>query len=390
MIKHSIRTIQEKNRIISNIIDAILTRNNFLICGHRNPDEDCISSMVAIAILLNKFDKFPVIYLHGPVSDNLQYLIHICRFNSIKIVTGTKKIQNNIDVIIVCDTPKASMIDIPKSMMPLFNKKEITKIEFDHHIGGDGEYIGDAGHCLVTEASSSSELVGYLALKLRTRKKILMRYLISDPFSRNFVLAILTGIIGDTNKGQFLKSRREQKFYEIFSRMYNDILMKTTVRETNFTNMDQVFSELQHLSKKEEECFTYMMKRKQHSNSIGYIVLSRDESKRLFHEFDEETIISVTKAAANELAEKSGKLSLICYYDMPADTGLIQFRMRRSHIFKDYDLRHVLKLFSVTNGGGHEGAIGFRFDRKSMPHPVRFAGDMIARIEKELQDLAGA
>ncbi len=112
MAKRTISTIREKNLIINNIIEMMLSRNNFLICGHKSPDEDCIASMVAFAILLTKFDKFPQIYLPGSIPDNLQYLVKICKYNSIRIISGKRRIMNSIDAIAICDTPKRSMLDI--------------------------------------------------------------------------------------------------------------------------------------------------------------------------------------------------------------------------------------------------------------------------------------
>ena len=79
----------------------------------------------------------------------------------------------------------------------------------------------------------------------------------SELFPRNLVLAILTGIIGDSNMGQYLKSRREKRYYQIFSGMFNDMLSRRTTKKTNFSTMDQVFTELQKLSDHEEDCFRY-------------------------------------------------------------------------------------------------------------------------------------
>lgn len=303
MSKETIKTIKKKNMIIDRIIKIITTKNHFLICGHKNPDEDCIASMVSFAILLVKFDKFPMIYLDGHVPKNLNYLLNICKYNSIKIINSKSKLRNNVEALIICDTPKKSMLDISRKILSMFDKKEIRKIEIDHHIGGDSDYIGDRPYCLVTEASSTCELIGFLALKLRNKKDLLKKHLISDPFSRNLVLSILTGIVGDTQKGQYIKSRREQKYYDIFSKMYNSILMTMTVRETNFTNIDQVFKELQNLSEKEENCYKYIYSKKKSADSIQYVVLKRDDMRQLHREFDDETIITVTKAVANQLAE---------------------------------------------------------------------------------------
>lgn len=383
MTKEKIKTIHEKNLIINNIIRAIMERHSFLICGHKNPDEDCISSMVACAILLSKFDKQPMVYIGGAVPENLQYLINICKYNSIRILRRKTVPPAMIDTVIFCDTAKRSMIDLSRKLQSLASGKKVIRIEFDHHIGADSEYLGDEGYRLVDEASSACELVGYLALKMNEKKGLLQNFMISDVFSRNLVLAILTGILGDTQKGQFLKSRRERKYYSIFAKLYNDILMRMTVKETNFNNMEEVFNELQQLSEAEERCYEYIMKRQRLSNSIGYVVLDGADMDHLHRHFDDETLVAVSKAVANELAEKAGKVGLICYFDRPGTSDLIQFRMRRSQAFRVFDLRQVLEIFKIKNGGGHEGAIGFRLPRNSIADINAYVGDMIARLERE-------
>lgn len=387
MIKQSIRTIVEKNRITGNIINALIDRKNFLMCGHENPDEDCLASMVAFAILVTKFDKVAQIYINGHVPDNLRFLLKICKYNSIKLINDKSSLKNNIDTIVICDTPKPSMMHLGARMQKLFDKRDIIKIEIDHHIAGDGEYIGDPDYRLVTDASSASELIGFIALKLKMKKNILKKFMILDPFSRNFVLTVLTGIVGDTQMGQFLKSRRERKFYTIFSNMYNEILMRVTVKETNFTRMDEVFQEIQKLSSQEEKCYRYIIQKQEYSPSIGYVILTMKDMSLLHREYDEDTIISVTKAIANELAEKSNKVSLIAYYDDPKKSDLIQFRMRRGHNFKDYDLRRVLEIFAISNGGGHEGAIGFRVPKGSIKNLDKYVKELISRMEEEIGKL---
>jgi nanoRNase/pAp phosphatase (c-di-AMP/oligoRNAs hydrolase) len=206
MPKKSIETSHEKNRIINNIIDAILANGSFLILGHENPDEDCLASTVAIALILAKFSRQTGIYQSYPVHEHFNYLMNICSYNSIDIIKSEKDLPENIDIIICCDTPKPSMLDRGPVIEAMMKKPGMTIIEFDHHIGGDSEYIGSDGYAMVSEASSASELVGYLSLKLRNRKELLSRYNIEDPLSRNFVLAVLTGIIGDSKMGNVLKS----------------------------------------------------------------------------------------------------------------------------------------------------------------------------------------
>ncbi len=382
MKKKTIETISEKNEIIENIIEAMVARQSFLVLGHENPDEDCIASMVAFSLLLSKFQKGAKICLGKKVHEHFQYLLNICRYNAIQVYDTCDIFADEFDTIVICDTPKQSMVESSPKIKKLFGDSRILKIEFDHHIGADSRYIGDGGYCLVTEATSASELVGHLALKLRGKKELLAEYQIEDPFTRNLVLAILSGIIGDTNMGQFLKSRRERRYYRLFSSMLNEMLAEATVKETNFKSIGEVYTELQRLSSREETCFSYFNDKKQFYGSVGYVALDEKDMVYLFSICDEETVVTVARAIANDLAEESGVFSLVAYYDNPAQSDLIQFRVRRSQGFRSYDLRNVLQTFDIENGGGHEGAIGFRLPRKLVADYGAYVKKLIAGLEK--------
>jgi len=384
MKKENINKIHEKNQVINNIINAIVSRNSFLMLGHANPDEDCIASMVAFALLVKKFDKSVSIYTSNTIPQNYQYLVNIARYNMIDVEYTDKNIPNDIDTIVICDTPKTAMIKSTKKIDTLMGNDNLLKIEIDHHIGADSSYSGDRGYCLVTEASSASELVGQIALKLRGKRDILSKYTILDPLSRNLVLAVLTGIIGDSQMGKYLKSPREKRMYRLFSHMYSDILSAVTVKESNFTDMEQIYNELQHLSESEEQCFKYIMKKQQYTDSVGYILLLDNEMKYLVDTYDHDVIVSVLRSVADELAENSGKVSLVVYRDIVRDPSLIQCRMRRSHNYKKFDLRRVIDIFEIENGGGHEGAIGFRFPAKDVSDYYKFFTDFIATVEENL------
>ncbi len=387
MVKKKIRTIHERNKITERIISAIIKRKSFLICGHMDPDEDCVSSMVAFAILLTKFDKIVQIYIDGRVNINLNYLLNICKYNSIKIINSKSNIKRSVDTLVICDTAKKSMLDINNRIKKLFSRKEIVKIEIDHHIGGDSEYIGDSRYSLVDTASSASELVGFLALKLRNKKDVLMHFFILDPFSRNFILAILTGIVGDTNMGQYLKSRREKIYYTIFSNMYNEMLMKLTVRETNLNKIEDVSKAVHNITVQEERCNNYIIGKKQFSKSIGFVILKENDMNYIKRKFDYDVLVTVVRHIADELAEESGKLSLVVFFDDHDNDHLYQFRMRRSHSFKKFDLRKVLDYFDIKNGGGHEGAIGFRFSAESINNITEFTEKLILNIEEKVEDI---
>jgi nanoRNase/pAp phosphatase (c-di-AMP/oligoRNAs hydrolase) len=63
----------------------------------------------------------------------------------------------------------------------------------------------------------------------------------------------------------------------------------------------------------------------------------------------------------------------------------VQFRMRRSSTFQTFDLRRILDLFSIKNGGGHEGAIGFRISRREIGDIPSFVLSLISGIEEAIE-----
>ncbi|HOJ28458.1 MAG TPA: DHH family phosphoesterase [Spirochaetota bacterium] len=379
MPKEGFKTAKQKNDCIEAIIQELVNRNGFLIVGHTNPDEDCVASMIAFSLLAKKFDKQVKIFSSKKIQENFKYLVDIAMYNRIDVVTAIPR-SFAVDTIVICDTAKPSMIDANRTILQMLKKSTIRKIEIDHHIGADSDYAGDPGYRLVTEASSASELVGQIALKLRAKKEILKKYVILDPLSRNLVLAILTGIIGDSQMGRYLKSSREKRMYRIFSTLFNDILSTSTIKESNITNMNQIFEQLKQASEKEKHCFQFIKKKSKVYKSVGYAMLTEDDMRYLYENFDDDDIISTTRTLADMLAEDSGKVGLVSYYDIPEKSNLVQFRMRRSQNYKNYDLREFLTTMGIENGGGHEGAIGFRLPKHAVDDYPKFVTSLVKKI----------
>jgi len=381
--KHLIPSTREKNQVIANIVEALTRKQGFLLLGHRSPDEDCIASLVACALRAGKFAKPVSIYLGSRVHEHFRYLLDICRYNGIPVLGSTDLIRTKVDTLVVCDTPKPGMIEASEEVMGLLHTRRMLRIEVDHHLGADSEYFGDPGYRLVTEASSASELVGQILLWLRSRPALLEQYNIQDLVSRNIVLAVLTGIIGDSRMGELLQTKKQKRYYELFSTMFKQMLASSTVRESNFSDMNQVFQEIQKQTRCEARCTSFFMQRRQRSGRIAYALLSDRDSARLARSFDSDTIVATARSVADSLAEESGRLGLVCYCDPPSDSNLVQFRLRRSRRYKGFDLRRVLEIFAIQNGGGHEGAIGFRLPRGEVP-------DLPAYVDKLLQGVAEA
>jgi nanoRNase/pAp phosphatase (c-di-AMP/oligoRNAs hydrolase) len=388
-MKTKIVSIAEKNRTIDRILVAMTGRQGFLIVGHKNPDDDCLASMISCALILRMFYKEPVLYLGGTPDEKFRYLLDIAAYNEIPIAGVNAPVPQAVDTVILCDTPKPAMIDAGDGFRDLCAAPDVLKIEFDHHLGADSGYFGDEGYRLVTEASSCCELFGHLLLKMADRRDLKDCYQIRDFFPRNLVLSILTGIVGDSNMGQFLKSRREKRYYAIFSGMFNQMLSRQTVKKSNFFTMDQVYGELQRLSGEQQACHDYLMTHRSRTPSLGIVALDERDSGPLHADWDNETIVATARLVADRLAEESGKLGFVAYYDNPAAGDLVQFRLRRSAAFRSYDLRQLLPLLSIANGGGHEGAIGFRVPRGEIPDFKAYMERLSTGIEKALAGAGG-
>ncbi len=383
--KSKIVIIPERNRVINNIINVIEEKDNFLLLGHRDPDEDCIASMVAFSLLIRKFYKKVTIILYKEYQHKFPYLMEICKYNSISVIESEKDIENNFNVIVALDTPKPSMLEGGKKIEAMIADKNILKMEIDHHLEADSGYIGDNNYCFVDEASSTCELIAYLTFKLSNKKEFLKEHDIPELFSRNFVVAIITGMISDSKMGKYLKSARQKLFYNYFSTLFNKMLLEmTNINSNNFSSMGDIFNELEKLSEEETKCYKYFFDRKNKSSHIAYTIVDKDDIDYFYKNFKKELIASIARRMADDLAEESGCLSLVVYYDNPAESDLIQFRMRRSHTFSKLDLRNVIAELKIENGGGHPGAVGFRFKQDTIPDLKKFSEEMIGKIENIL------
>jgi nanoRNase/pAp phosphatase (c-di-AMP/oligoRNAs hydrolase) len=379
-IKTEIKTIAEKNRIVNRIGDAIVERDSFLLLGHKDPDTDCVASLVAFALLLSKFHKEVTIYLAAPVMAQFSYLLAICKYNGIGVVYGALPGVSSFSSVVVLDTPKPEMIAMNDEIAAHMKDPKIRTIEIDHHLAADAWYAGDDGYCLVAGASSTCELIGYCLLKLAKQKD---RFAKIDFFTRNLALAILTGIVGDSQMGKYLKTRREQFYYRIFTEIFDNLLGEKTLKGSkNLSSMEAVFDVIQNFSVQEKRCFEGIMALKNTRRPVHYICLDRPTSAELFKNYGTELIVNVSKAAADTLAEDCGTLGMVAYYDDPSLSDYVQFRLRRSARFLDADLRTILSGLKIENGGGHPGAVGFRIKKEEVKNIKTYTARIVAGIEE--------
>ncbi|GHV82406.1 DHH family phosphoesterase [Spirochaetia bacterium] len=384
MKKREISTIAEKNRIAANIIRDMTSLKSFLLIGHQDPDTDCIASLAAMSLLLRKLDKEAAIFLPGRAPEHFNYLFSICRYNHIQILYGGEEIPDDINGVIILDTPKPGMIALNSAISTLLASPNIRKIEIDHHVQTDAVYAGEDGYCLVSEASSTCELIGYLILKLTKR----LEWNEEDIFSQNISLAILTGLVGDSNMGKYLKSHREQWYYDFFSSKFDKLLGDKMHRNGKGLSSETIFDAIRYFSVQDKKCFDRIMEASVESASVFYTGLSKNDSADIFEQYGNDRVVTVSKAAADTLAENSGILGLVAYYDDAVSTDFIQFRLRRSGKYTGLDLRTVLKKLKINNGGGHPGAIGFRLPKGDVADLQHFLQDLVGQLEDMVKSAA--
>lgn len=414
--KEDIDSVARKNRIGTRFAQALVERDSFLVIGHKDPDEDCISSMVAFALLAAKFNKRAIISLGPSVHENFNYLLQISRYNGIEILRDCEVPQCH--ALILVDTPKPSMIDRPEIYEALRADPDVLKLEIDHHLEADSRYFTNPEHSLVYQASSACEIIGWLTLKMQNNSAFMKEHHIRDLLTRNLVLAILSGILGDTQMGRFIKTRRERQYYERFTTRFERILTEKTHKDSgNLATKEQIFSTLMALSNDEESCWKDLMSRVRKEEGVFSIVLDSEESKTLIDRYGNDICVAVSKSISNQLAEDSGKLGLVAYYEYPDDTitmgikqdsstdvqpseehhllavdadqePLVQFRLRRSQSNTDLDLRDFLLRMKIENGGGHPGAVGFRMKQSDIADIRQTQADLVSTLKKMLEESA--
>ncbi len=379
-MKEPMATIAERNRVVDRIIAALDERLSFLIVGHTVPDEDCLSSMVGFALLAKKFAKSATLLLEGAVHDNFEYLLRICKYNAIDVAYALSEIPD-YDTIVVCDTAKPALLARCEGIREAIESRVELVIEVDHHLESDSRYHADRAYALVDRATSSSELVGIVAYKLTHKRDFLDERHLPEIFTRNLVLSILTGIVGDTQMGKFLQDRKERRMYHAFTVVFGSLLNeKTTRRGHNYASVEQLFGELQKLSKREEQCFDAIFAMRRKKDAVGYVYLDGENYARLLTEYGDDALSTVLRTVADTLAEESGFVSLVVFSGRPKGSELVQCRARRSKRYKDIDLRDVLSRFGIENGGGHQGAVGFRVPIAQIEDTEKFVDELVDGI----------
>jgi DHH family protein len=361
-------TIGARNRVIKNIYYLMKTHRSFLILGHENPDEDCYASTVAGALLLRKFNKHVSIFLESVPSENLKFLTSICKYNKINIYYGTMPPIRSVEVLCIFDTPKPDMVAANGCIYDFLNTPSIPKIEIDHHFDSDAAYSGDPAYSLVLHASSTCEILCRICYKLANHPELRQRYSIEELYSRNLVLTLLTGMLGDAKMGNYISNPHDKEVFDYFSKHLNLMLRISTHSEgrtKKIESMERLLDVMKTTDAETEKIYHAIIDRASYTGCIGKVILSEDESNAFLKSIEYTQFTGMIKEATNAIAEKVEGIGISAYYDSPGKSNKIQCRIRASEAMRGIDLHPILSYFKITDGGGHPGAIAFRLPRES-------------------------
>jgi len=368
--------IRQKNEVIERVFELIYSKTEFLLLGHVYADEDCIASVVAMGLLLRKFGKKVSIFLEESIPENLAFFADICNYNSISMFVKHITETINPQAVFILDTPKPDMIAFNDQIEVFLKDKNIPKVELDHHFAADAGYSGDPDYRLTMRASSTCEIIAQMCLKLEKRAEILKKYEIKNLYSRNIVLAMLTGMIGDAKLGNYLFKQRDKAFYEYFLKKFNAILnVQFDKGSGNISSVEEILEILEKLSIEDTQLYKRIIKTAVYDDGVGIILLDKKQSADLSSGVDYNQFLGVIKRATDSIAEQSGGVGISAYFDPIEISDKIQLRIRASEHVKGIDLRTLLTDFNIKDGGGHPGAIGFRFHRSEID-------DLNAYVEK--------
>jgi phosphoesterase RecJ-like protein len=115
----------------NNLIDSykefkniLQSKNKILVCGHFNPETDCIASSIGMALAIEKLGKHCIIYNEDEIPDVDLFLPKISRI--------TNKIPDeNIDLCVIVDCAELERIG---KLIDWLKAKSIQIVNIDHHV----------------------------------------------------------------------------------------------------------------------------------------------------------------------------------------------------------------------------------------------------------------
>ena len=370
------------NTAMDNTIRAMVSKENFLISGHAHADGDCLFSMTAIAFALGDMGKSVTVLLNTELLDKVPTLRDICKRHSVKIAVSLQEISDKTDTLLICDTAKPSMLEHKEFIQSIAKQDNILVIEIDHHIDADREFIGNTQYNLIYPVASSCEIVACILERMLKEESITAQLNGRRLLSFDILESLIAGIDSDTKKGKLFRTKEEEIHYKQLFHALNTLPADESGWEPNMQTIARI---LEAPSVRENLCLQDFLQSKHSVDKISWVALDEKTSKRLWEKYDSETVVNVARHLTDLMAQESAYLGLVAYYDNPQESDLIQFRMRRDKLYKGLDLRTFITHFNIDDGGGHEGAVGFRLSKNKVTDFPAYINSLVNAALKMMQ-----
>ena len=141
---------------------------------------------------------------------------------------------------------------------------------------------------------------------------MLEKHGIGELYSRNIVLAILTGMIGDAKLGNYLSTRRDKAFFKYFLNKLGDILKKSHyINSSNISSIDEILHVLEEISEKEKSLYNKILKKTSQCDGLGLLILDEKDSLKLQEKIDDfQDFVAVIRRITGELSDSPNLASI--------------------------------------------------------------------------------
>jgi phosphoesterase RecJ-like protein len=170
---------------LRDIGDLLLQGKRIILCGHVMPDGDCLGSVIALGLALEKMGKEVTLAIPDPVPQVYNFLPEVKRFQE-----GSKALQGEYDNFIILDC------SVPDRLGPLREllTRPIITCSIDHHVNPN-----EFAHYNYIDPKAAA--VGEIIQDLLS--------LLSFPLTPEIATCLYVAIITDTGSFQYDNTRAD-------------------------------------------------------------------------------------------------------------------------------------------------------------------------------------
>lgn len=200
------------NNKLIDLAEFLKKEDNYIVCGHVNPDGDVIGSAFAMYLILKQLGKNVIVSFDPSYVPKKYRFLQFDKIIDAKEIAKFEKESLKKKNLIILECPSIGRLGALESV----SKEVNSVVNIDHHLENDG--YGKI-NIIFSEASATTEIIYYLAP------------LLDIDISRDIATCIYVGILTDT--GRFQYSNTDRRTHIITA----DLLEKGVEPNTVFQNI---------------------------------------------------------------------------------------------------------------------------------------------------------